>query len=238
MAHDLESHLLDQLSLERDYFWHRLRWQAVQAYLPRERAFGLVDVGAGAGLLGESVAEAFPSARYPFVEPIPALHDELVGRHGARADLGRDRPFEGCGVVTLLDVHEHQADDVGLLTALAARMTAGTALILTVPAFPWLWSGWDVALGHFRRYTRSPLRRVLDAARLETLEVSYLFPEMVPAGLARRVRLGARADSDAVALPRLSPWVNQAAYWAGRVSLSLRRFHRVGTSLLAVARKR
>ena len=65
------------------------------------------------------------------------------------------------GFVTLLDVLEHQEDDAQFIGGLVAKMEPGSVLLLTVPALPKLWSPWDEALGHYRRYTRSSL---LDAS--------------------------------------------------------------------------
>jgi hypothetical protein len=52
-----------------------------------------------------------------------------------------------------MDVIEHVEDDVGLVREYANKVAPGTRFITTVPAFMWLWSGHDVFLEYFRRYT-------------------------------------------------------------------------------------
>jgi hypothetical protein len=42
----------------------------------------------------------------------------------------------------------------------AARLNPGGALIVLAPAHPFLFTPFDAAIGHFRRYTRASLRAV------------------------------------------------------------------------------
>ena len=103
----LEEHLLAQIERSREFFWHRLRWRALLFHLPRDRAFDLVDVGAGAGLLGEMLARRLPLARFRFVEPIATLEAALEARWGAAANDRRRERYEGAEIATLMDVVEH-----------------------------------------------------------------------------------------------------------------------------------
>src|ERR671918_410066 len=148
----LEAQLQRQLEQSRDFFWHRLRWRAVSGFLPGDGTFQLLDVGAGAGLIGEYLRRDRPRARYRFIEPIDSLRNHLEQRFGVDARADDVGSLEDMDVVTLLDVLEHQRDDSGFLAGLLGRMRPDTPLILTVPALPGLWSAWDVALGHHRRY--------------------------------------------------------------------------------------
>ena len=235
----LEAQLLRQTSAVRPTFWHRLRSELVTTLLPGE-PHELVDVGAGAGLLGDHLAAARPDVGYRFVEAIPSLERELEGRFGGAANAGARSTYSGARVVTLLDVLEHQGDDRAFLADLARKMDRGTALVLTVPALRSLWSGWDVALGHHRRYDWRSLLRVLRAAPFALREVSYLFPELVPAGFLRVLSRPAVATAltDDAAFPRLPGVLDAALYAAGSLSVRLRGWWPVGTSLLAVAERR
>ncbi len=238
MTEALEAHLRRQIEHSRRFFWHRLRWRAVRSYLPKEIPFGLVDVGAGAGLLGDFLARDRPRASYHFVEPIESLRTFLCECYGSRSDAAGWVDYSQAQFVTLLDVLEHQQDDRTFLRDLVTKMQPGATLILTVPAEQKLWSQWDVALGHFRRYDRFSLLQCVNALPLSVTEVSYLFPEMVPLGMMRarkrKVRPLTETDEDAE-FPDLPGIVNDVAYGLGTVSLGLRRHWTVGTSLLMVA---
>ena len=67
MGEALEAHLRHQIDRSGRFFWHRLRWKAIQGYLPQQGSFTVVDVGAGAGLLAEYLSRDRPEAVYRFV---------------------------------------------------------------------------------------------------------------------------------------------------------------------------
>jgi SAM-dependent methyltransferase len=70
-----------------------------------------------------------------------------------------DMPFdEGSFDLTVsLDVIEHLEDDVGALRELRRVTAPGGTLLVTVPAYQWLWSGHDEINHHHRRYNRRSL---------------------------------------------------------------------------------
>jgi 2-polyprenyl-3-methyl-5-hydroxy-6-metoxy-1,4-benzoquinol methylase len=233
----LEAHLLDQIERSQTFFWHRLRWRAVASYLPADEPFRLVDVGAGAGILGASLHRDFPGGEYLFVEPIASLEQHLERTFGPKANASRLESYEGVRFVTLMDVLEHQSDDEGFLARLVDKMEPGATLMLTVPASMRLWSDWDVALGHHRRYDRVGLRALLDGVPVRVHEVSYLFPELVPAAWLRKWKLRhrpAQGTTEEAQFPQLPGAINASLYGLGRATLRMRRRWPAGTSLLAV----
>jgi SAM-dependent methyltransferase len=94
-------------------------------------------------------------------------------------------------LVVLLDVLEHLEDDCASLTALANLLKPGGRIVLTVPAFPLLWSPHDEAHHHKRRYRAATLRAVIERAGLETAYLSYfntwLFPLIASVRLLQRL---------------------------------------------------
>ena len=238
MTEALEAHLRRQIEHSQRFFWQRLRWRVVRSYLPADRAFALVDVGAGAGLLGTFLQRDRPRATYRFVEPIESLRDFLRDRYGPAADAGADADYGDAQYVALLDVLEHQADDHAFLHALVAKMQPGATLLLTVPALPSLWSQWDVALGHFRRYDKATLVACTDGLPVTVHETSFLFPEMVPPGMLRKRRKrvdSPEAGNDDAEFPDLPGVVNDVLYGLGTASLALRRKWGTGTSIFLAA---
>jgi len=237
MTEALEAHLRRQIEHSQRFFWHRLRWRVARTYLPEDRPFELVDVGAGAGLLGTFLLRDRPQATYRFVEPIDSLRQFLRARYGAAADAGDAADYGSARFIALLDVLEHQQDDRAFLSTLVERMARGSTLLLTVPALPSLWSPWDVALGHFRRYDKATLLACAAGLPLTVHETSFLFPEMVPLGLLRKRRKGGQPPEDFgdAELPDLPGFANDVLYGVGIASLSFRRRWRTGTSLFMAA---
>lgn len=238
MTSPLSLHLQKQIHGAKSFFWHRLRWRLIDEYLPSSGTFRLLDVGAGAGVVGEFLGDAYPAAHYHFVEPLEEMRSHLKSRFGPSRDLqGRDR--YDVDVVTVLDVMEHVHDDRAFLAELVSKVPARTRILVTVPAMPSLWSGWDVALGHHRRYTRQRIEGVLAGMPLRILETSFIFPELVLPAYWRRLtwsRSGGQA-ADEADFPDLPEWVNELLYRIGSRSLRLRSSWPFGTSLfMAVER--
>jgi hypothetical protein len=235
----LEAHLRRQIEHSRDFFWHRLRWGAVASHLPRSQAFQLLDVGAGAGLLGVFLTRDFPLASYRFLEPIESLQHQLERQYGVAANAAALSSYANIQYVALLDVLEHQADDRQFLAELLGKMDRGALLIVTVPALMALWSGWDVALGHHRRYDRRSVGRAIEGLPIQVVEMSYLFPEMIPLAILRKWlrKENPRTTDESAAFPDLPLPVNNALYAVGSLSLVLRRRVPAGSSLLLVLRR-
>ena len=117
-------------------------------------------------------------------------------------------------------------------------MTRGSTLLVMVPALPSLWSQWDVALGHYRRYDRDTLLACVDGLPLTVHETSFLFPEMVPLGRLRKRRKGTHQPDiagDDAEFPDLPRFANDLLYGAGTASVSLRHKWRTGTSIFMAA---
>ena len=94
--------------------------------------------------------------------------------------------------VFMLDVLEHVCDKIAL-NEVVRILRPGGLLILTVPAFPILWSYRDEDAGHLRRYTRRTLYNTLNGAGLTVKDMLFyqffLFPlVMISRWLGRRWR--------------------------------------------------
>ncbi len=74
---------------------------------------------------------------------------------GTLDELATDARFDS---VLYIDVLEHIADDRGELHRAVDRLKPAGHLVVLAPAHPWLFSPFDQAIGHYRRYTRGSLR--------------------------------------------------------------------------------
>ena len=131
-----------------------------------------------------------------------ALSDQR-GIVRAEAGMLPDRiPFgdQQFDVITAFDVLEHIEPDFETLVALHARLAVGGKLI-TVPAFPFLWSAHDESHHHKRRYTLQPLVSLIERAGYQVLLATYcnfwLFPIVAAARLLDRLKGGSRYQNSA-----------------------------------------
>lgn len=142
-------------------------------------------------------------------------------------------------LVAALDVLEHLDDDLSSLCALRSRLRPGGWLLVTVPAFDFLWSEHDERHHHRRRYSRTRLVRQVTSAGFTPVVLtcfnSLLFPLVVGVRMAKKVlKLEDTADD---IMP--SHMINRVLmeifaserHLVGRVPL------RFGVSLLMIARE-
>ncbi len=154
-------------------------------------------------------------------------------------------PFRGAfHLIGLFDVLEHIQDDVGALEQLRETLGPGAALLLTVPAEPRLWSIFDEAAGHCRRYTEDGLRRTVAAAGYSVERMTPFMASTYPlVKLIRRLRRGKSMSAEqAVAEElRIIPVLNGLLYRMLAVEgewLTSGHSLPFGSSLIGVLRKK
>ncbi len=86
-------------------------------------------------------------------------------------------------LIAVFDVIEHVDDDKQTLTQLSHLLNDGGQIVITTPAFPFLWSSHDEVHHHFRRYTKTKLLDLCEDSGLKIKYHSffnfYLFPVAV-----------------------------------------------------------
>lgn len=211
----------------------------------------VLDIGCGAGNMFHHLA------RYGSVvgidnNPKPLAIARERGydvREGVAEDLPlEDESFE---LVTLLDTVEHCDDDLAVLRECHRVCTPGGHLVITVPAFMWLWSHNDVLNDHKRRYTTTELSEKLADTGFEVRRKTYnnflVFPLAAPLLLLRReteqeLDLGSPHfddDSYQVEMEPASPLVNTTLSGVTWTESQILRWLNlpVGTSIICIAQR-
>jgi SAM-dependent methyltransferase len=100
-----------------------------------------------------------------------------------------EMPFESgrFQLAVCLDVIEHLEDDLGALRELRRVVAPGGSLLVTVPAYQWLWSGHDEVNHHHRRYTQRSLRRVAEQAGWQQVRSTHFNSLLLPVAILLRV---------------------------------------------------
>jgi SAM-dependent methyltransferase len=170
--------------------WERARLAFVIDLLRRHAPDGpVLDVGAGDGFVARALHD---TGRHVVAVDDAFAADDIAGLAAAGVAAQTTLPTVAAfRVALLLDVIEHVDDDVALLRAAADSVDEGGVIVVTVPAWPALFSSHDRALAHRRRYTPPALADALHRAGLEVVEGGGLFhtlllPRAVSVWLERR----------------------------------------------------
>jgi SAM-dependent methyltransferase len=225
------------------HWWWRSREEIIVECLMRlspPGGFGeILDVGCGDGLF-------FPRLRR-FGRPQGVEMDEtLVTPRDRRQDPIHIGPFDATfapgvrfGLILMLDVIEHVADDVGAVRHAVGLLAPGGVVVITVPAFQPLWTAHDELNRHRVRYTRRTFGRVAKSAGLRIHDARYLFQWTVPVKLLVRAKERVLGAADA---PPSIParWVNNLLFRLTRLEAAT--YGRLplpfGSSLLVVGAAR
>ncbi|MBU5612472.1 class I SAM-dependent methyltransferase [Geomonas sp. Red51] len=164
--------------------WETARVEALRDILSEHLTAGMriLDIGCGDGFVAETLFRDVAG------RAITAVDSNLSPRQLAEfaatkagITFRKELPEEGgFDLVLLLDVLEHIEDDGPFLHGVVRRHLAPAGLVLiTVPAFQGIFSGHDVFLGHYRRYSLPQLVRVAEAAGLTVRRSGYLFASLL-----------------------------------------------------------
>ncbi len=242
--------------LEEDkHWWFASRTRAILAYLDRYVGAGkglrVLDVGCGAGNMMHHLAHY---GRVTGVDNNPrplqvARERGLAVREGTADALPfADGEFD---LLTVLDTVEHVPAEGQVFDECMRVLQQGGKLLVTGPAFMFLWSRNDVINMHQRRYTVPELRSKLEAHGFRVLRISYnnffIFPLAALLILLRRGRAEPELASPhfdehayQVEMEPASPMVNVLLTFVGKVEVALLKRLNLpfGTSIIAIAEKK
>jgi SAM-dependent methyltransferase len=230
-------------SLEDQHWWFQGRKHLVLSLLDRYRPCSrprILDVGCGTGGMLSAYAEHGPSLG---IDPAPeAAHFCRQRGLDVLLSSGDCLPFAGesFDIVSALDVIEHIDDDATVLAEMRRVCAPGGVLLLTVPAFQFLWSSHDDLNHHKRRYIRRGLAERIDSAGFDALKLSYYNSFLLPAAILRKYLLKARNNGAASHLETLPGPLNaifRRVLTMERPVLSHGELP-LGASLICAARKR
>lgn len=236
------SYALGYRRLYEQHWWWRAREDQIlsklEEWASRRSPGPILDVGCGDGLFFEKL-ERFG--------PVEGIEMDATGirpdgpwasriRLGA-FDAGFD-PGKTYALVLMLDVLEHLPDPALALRRAVELLRPEGMLLLTVPAFPILWTSHDEINHHYARYTRSSLAALVRGAGAQLLFSRYFFGWTAPVKFAVRAKelvFGATAKPPSVP----PPWLNRALYQACKIEQKIFRVVPLpfGSSLLAIARR-
>jgi hypothetical protein len=97
--------------------------------------------------------------------------------------------------IILFDVIEHIEDPPSFMTSALYHLKPGGYVFINVPALQSLYSKFDVAVGHCRRYSKATLEAELAKAGVRKVDDRYWGLTMLPLLALRKLWLSLRSDN-------------------------------------------
>lgn len=164
---------------EDNHWWFATRTWAIERFLdalPKKENLDVLDVGCGAGNMIHHLAR-LGRVQGIEVDARPVRIAQARGYDVRLGDATQKIPFPDVSfdLVTALDVIEHVDADEKILQEARRVLRPGGHLLITTPAFQWLWSHNDDLNAHKRRYTAADLRAKMERVGLRVSRLSYNF---------------------------------------------------------------
>jgi SAM-dependent methyltransferase len=223
-----------------NHWYYRSKAAAMLRFVTHLHAKNLLDVGAGSGFFSKYLLTHTTARAAWCIDPY--YPEEREENHaGKPIQFRHECSGTDADLVLMMDVLEHVDDDLALLREYIDKVSSGTHFLITVPAFQFLWSGHDVFLDHYRRYTLPDVTKLIDAAGLVVEQRAYYFGLVFPLAAAMRLAgklLGHNADEPHSDLKQHNSLTNSLLSIACRAELPVFKFNRLaGLSVFCLARK-
>jgi 2-polyprenyl-3-methyl-5-hydroxy-6-metoxy-1,4-benzoquinol methylase len=158
--------------------WKSYYGQLIQPFLKGS----VLEVGAGIGATTQSLCDG-SQENWVCLEPdaelaavikqkikLGQLPSCCTAQVGASADLPPQIRFDA---IIYIDVLEHIENDHAELVGIIQYLKPSGYLLILSPAHQWLYTPFDKAIGHFRRYNKSSLRQAIPES-LQCVALRYL----------------------------------------------------------------
>jgi SAM-dependent methyltransferase len=230
---------------EDRHWWYRGRRNVLERVIADLRLPArsrILDAGCGSG---RNMVELARHGTVTGVElsgtSVALARDRAAGEVIEGSVLEMDLAADSFDLAVSLDVIEHLQDDLSALRELRRVVAPGGSLLVTVPAYQWLWSGHDEINHHHRRYTRRSLLHVAEQAGWEPVRTTYFNSLLLPVAILLRVleRLNTKTTESSLDLwipPAPLNWLLERPLTLEAALIGRGRRIPAGLSLLAMFR--
>jgi SAM-dependent methyltransferase len=197
----------------RHHWYYIAKGRAMRKILGDMKVPEVLDVGAGSGIFSRQLLDGGFCESAVCVDP---------NYRQEQSEIHNDKPIKfvkRSGTTTqklilMMDVLEHVPDDLALLREYTDSMAPGGHVLITVPAFQFMWSPHDVFLEHHRRYTLGEIESLVRKAHMLPVKSRYYFASLFPAAAMMRLYKSLLLQRGAIParseLKRYPDWLNRS----------------------------
>ena len=185
----------EMIELQEKHWWFVARRDVIQSFMKvqmnESSTSKVLEIGCG---VGGNVGLLSQSGNYLGIDmhkPAIDYCSEKFPQYNFYCARVEDIPHEFSSnkfdSIYILDVLEHIDDQLAILKSTQHHLTQNGKILLTVPAFEFLWSPHDDFVHHVRRYTKNGLKKTLEEAGYKVERISYFNSILFPLALIQRL---------------------------------------------------
>jgi SAM-dependent methyltransferase len=231
--------------IQKKHWWFVIRKRIVldtiDRYLLKSSDLKVLDIGCGSGVMLNALEDVGETFGMDMSDEAISFSKEIFNGKVEKGFLPDQIPYEEnyFDLITALDVIEHVDRDIDSLKAIRTRLVPDGKVVITVPAYMYLWSAHDALNEHKRRYTLTELNAKLVQAGFTVDKISYfntlLFPVVFIVRMLNNI-LKRDGASDVDMPSRPVNFVLEKIFGIEKYMLKFVNLP-FGVSILAVARK-
>ncbi|GAB5466366.1 MAG: class I SAM-dependent methyltransferase [Candidatus Kapaibacteriales bacterium] len=177
---------------ENEYFWFIARNKIVLDVFEKvctlEKGSNVIDIGCGTGGFASKLLDKGYAVTGTDTEPIALDYSRKRGLTDLHlGTLDNFQATKDYKAAFMLDVIEHIEDDRGVVKQVYDLLPSGAWFTTTVPAYQWMWSHHDEIHKHYRRYSMSGFRNLIEGAGFKTKYSSHFNTLLFPMALGKRL---------------------------------------------------
>jgi SAM-dependent methyltransferase len=227
---------------EKTHFWFVTRKEYIttniQKYPPKGKK--IADYGGGTGDIAHHLQNAgYEVTLYDYYEEGLKIAKSRGIKKVKKIDLNAPLPPKQYDVVCAFDVIEHFENDTALLKQFNKSLKKDGVIYITVPAHPLLWQKTDIIGGHYRRYNRKTMTKLLTETGYEILTVKHFFVMTLPLLLLRKILDKFKIRKQEHEEIKINKTINNILKFITRIENKILKNStpKLGGSLFAAARK-
>ena len=149
--------------IEEKHPWFVARSNLFLSLMPSNKNSSILDFGCGAG----SFLKKLNNSGYTDLSGVEVSETKTTSTYDCFV-ISKTIQKRKYDVILMMDVLEHIEDDSAILRKIKSHLKPDGILLLSVPAYQFLWSDHDILNMHYRRYNRNSLEKVIEEAKFKT----------------------------------------------------------------------